>query len=220
MVRDSLREHHGAHDRHETTRVARERSSPPRKPRATWRRRLRSGPRRAARIPGRWAIRPRVTAIGCAHDSTGRGSRFARGCSRGGDRSTGRWLTERVRCGLPNSRCAHGSWSPAVAGRTWPRVSTGSSTTQSTRLLRAPSPYPFRDRRSWKQKRPSSAWRPGCATNGRCTREGLRCCRGCSATATVPRTTRMPEARCAMRAERSHLRLTVNGGRDDRREPG
>ena len=157
---------------------------------------------------------------GCAHNSTGRRSRFARGCSRADDRSTRRWLTERVLCGLPNWRCAHGSSSPAVAGSNLRPISSGSSRQQSDRCLRGPSPYLFRDGRFWKRKRPCSASRPVCATNDRCTREGWRCCRGCSATAAVPRTTRMPEARCAMRSERSPLRLTVNGVHDGRRELG
>ena len=241
MVSASTREHDGAHDRHETTRTAEERSNGcarpqpracagrvrrgphgraghPRTPGTTWRRRLRSGPRGEARIAGPCAIRRRNTATGWARNSTGRPSRFARGCSRADDRSTKRWLTERVRCGLRSWRCAHGSSSPAAAGRNWRPVSSGSARRQSDRFVHAPSPYPFRDGRSWKRKRPSSASQPVCATNDRCTREGLRCCRGCSAMGTVPRTTRMPEARCAMRSERSPLRLTVNGVHDGRRE--
>jgi hypothetical protein len=241
MVSDSTREHDGAHDRHETSRAAEERSKGPdrrqpracaerarrgsrrrarhpRKPGTTWRRRLRSGPRRRAPSPGRCAIRRRVTTVGWAHNSTGRRSRFARGCSRADDRSTRRWLPERVLCGLQSWRCAHGSSSLAVAGSNWRPVSSGSSRQQRDRFLRGPSPYPCRDGRSWKPKRPYSASRPVCATNDRCTREGWRCCRGCSATAAVPRTTRMPEARCAERSERSPLRLTVNGVQDSRRD--
>jgi hypothetical protein len=218
MVRNSTQEHDGAHDRHETRRAAEVRStgSARRQPRAcaerahrgprrrarrprkfgtTWRPRLRSGPRRRARIPGRRAIRRRVTAVGWARNSTGRRSRFARGCSRADDRSTRRWLPEPVLCGLRSWRCAHGSSSRGAAGGNWRPVSRGSSSKHSDRFLRAPSPYPFRDGRSWKRKRPYSASRPACAMNGRCTREGLRCCRGCSAMGTVPRTTRMPEAR-------------------------
>jgi hypothetical protein len=243
MVSDSRREHDGGHDRHETSGAAEERSKAsarrhphasagrarrgphrrarhPRRPGTTWRRKLRSGPRRQARIPGRCAIRRRVTAVGWAHNSTGRRSRFARGCSRADDRSTRRSLTERVLCGLQNWRCAHGSSSPAVAGSNWRRVSSGSSRRQSDRLVLAPSPYPFRDGRSRKRKRPYSPSQPVCATNGRCTREGWRCCRGCSAMAAVPRTTRMPEARCVMRSERSPLRLTVNRVRDGGHELG
>jgi hypothetical protein len=242
MVSDSTQEHDGTHDRHETSRAADERSkgSARRQPRAcaerarrgprrrarrpqkcgtTWRRRLRSGPRRRGRILRRCAIRRRVTAGGWSHNSTGRRSRFARGCSRADDRSTRRWLPERVLCGLRSWRCAHGSSSRAVAGSNWRPVSRGSSRKHNDRFLRAPSPYPFRDGRSWKRERACSASRPVCATNGRCTREGLRCCRGCSAMATVPRTTRMPEPRCAMRSERSPLRLTVNGVQESRRDP-
>jgi hypothetical protein len=241
MVSDSTREHDGAHDRHETSRVAEERSKGsarrhahacagrarrgphrrgrhPRKRGTTWRGTLRTGPRRQARIPGPYAIRVRNTATGWAHSSTGRRSRFACVCSRPDDRSTRRWLTERVLCGLERWRCARGSSSPAVAGSNWRPVSSGSSRRQSDRFLRAPSPYPFRGGRSWKRKRPYSASQPVCAPNGRCTREGWRCCRGCSAMAAVPRTTPMPEARCAMRSERSPLRLTVNGVQDGRRE--
>ena len=206
MVSDSRREHDGAHDRHETSGAAEERSK--------------ASARRQARIPGRCAIRRRVTAVGWAHNSTGRRSRFARGCSRADDRSTRRSLTERVLCGLQNWRCAHGSSSPAVAGSNWRRVSSGSSRRQSDRLVLAPPPYPFRDGRSRKRKRPYSPSQPVCATNGRCTREGWRCCRGCSAMAAVPRTTRMPEARCVMRSERSPLRLTVIGVRDGGHELG
>src|SRR5215211_9244602 len=47
---------------------------------------------------------------------------------------------------------------------------------------------------------------------------GWRCCRGCSAMAAVPRTTRTAEARCAMPSERSPLRWTINGVQDGRRE--
>jgi hypothetical protein len=243
MVSDSTREHDRAHDRHDPHPAAEERSTgsarrPPRAcarrartgshPRArhprksgtTWRRRLRSGPRRHARIPGRCAIRRRVTAVGSVHNSTGRRSRFARGCSRADDRSTKRWLTERVLCGHQRWRCVHGSSSPAVAGSNWRPVSSGSSRKQSDRFLRAPSPYPFRDGRSWQRKRPCSASQPVCATSGRCTREAWRCCRGCSAMAAVPRTTRMAEARCAMPSERSLLRLTVNGVHDGGPELG
>jgi hypothetical protein len=241
MVNDWAPAHDGAHDRHESSRAAEERSKGsarrhprvcagrarrgphrraphPRKPGTTWRRKLRIGPRRQARIPGRCAIRPRNTAIGWGHNSTGRRSRFARGCSRADDRWTRRWLTERVPCGIQRWRCAHGSSSPAAAGSNWRPVSSGSSRRQSDRFLRAPSPCPFRDGRSWKRKRAYAASRPVCATNGRCMREGWRCCRGCSAMAAGPRTTRMPEARCARRSERSPLRLTVNGVHDGRRE--
>jgi hypothetical protein len=243
MVSDPTREHAGAHDRHHTSRAAEERSKgsarrqrrasagrarrgPRRRARhsrkleTTWRRRLRIGLRRRALIPGRCAIRRRVTAVVWVHNSTGRRSRFARGCSRADDRSTRRWLTERVLCGLQSWRCAHGSSSPAAAGSNWRPASSGSSRKQCDRFLRAPSPYRVRDGRSWKRKRPCSASRPVCATNDRCTREAWRCSRGCSAMAAVPRTTHMPNARCAMRSERSPLRLTVNGAHEGRRELG
>jgi hypothetical protein len=182
-----------------------------------WRPRLKSGPRRSARISRRCAIRRRA-AVGWGHDSTGPRSRSARGCTRGDDRSTRRWPTERVPCGRQSWRCAHGSSSPAVAGGCWQPVSSGSSRRQSERLLPAPSPYRSRDRRSSKRKRAYSASRPVYATNDRCMREGWRCCRGCSAMAGGPRTTRVREARCATRSERSPWRLTVNGVRDGRRD--
>jgi hypothetical protein len=243
MVSGSTREHDGAHDRDEISRAADERSkgSARRHPRACtgragkdphrrarlprrrgtkWRRKLRSGRRRAAWIPGRCAIRRRVTAVVSARNSTGRRSRFARGCSRADDRSTMRWLTERVLCGRQSWRCAHGSSFPAAAGSNWPPVSSGSSRRHSDRFHRAPSPYPFRDGRSRRRKRPYSASRPVCATNDPCTREGWRCCRGSSAMGAVPCTTRMPEARWAMRSERSPLRLTGDGVHDGRRERG
>lgn len=241
MVGDWTPQQDGAHDRHEISRAAEERAKGsarrprharagrarsgrhrraryPRKPGPTWRRKLTSGPRRQARIPGRGAIRPRGAAIGWVHNSTGRRSRFARGCSRADDRSTKRWLTERVLCGVHSWRCAHGSSSPAVAESTWRPVSSASSRRQNAPFLRGPSQWPFRDGRSWKRRRLCSASRPVCATNGRFTREGWRCCRGCSAMAGVLPTTRMPEARCAMRSERSPLRLTVNGAQDGRRD--
>jgi hypothetical protein len=241
MVSGSTREHDRAHDGHETSRAAEERSKGsarrhphacagparrvpqrrarhPRKPGTTWRRKLRSGPRRRARIPGRCAIRRRVTGVGWAHNSTGRRSRFACVCSRADDRSTRRWLPERVLCGRQSWRCAHGSSSPAVAAGSWRPVSSSSSRRQGDPFLRAPSPCPFRDGRSWKRKRPYSPSRPVCATKGRFTRAGWRCCRGCSAMAAVPHTTRMPEPRCAMRSEPSPPRLTVNGVQGGRRD--
>ena len=168
----------------------------------------------------RSAIRRPVTAIGWVHDSTGRRSRFARVCSRDDDPSTRRWLTERVLCGVRSWRCAHGSSSPAAAGRNWPPVSSGLSRTQSDRFPRALSRSLVQDVRSSNRRRASSGSRHVCATTDRCTREGWRCCRGCSTTAPVPRTTRMPQAPCAMRSEPSRLRLTVNGVRDGPRDLG
>jgi hypothetical protein len=160
----------------------------------------------------------RRAAVGWGHNSTGPRSRFARGCSRADDRSTRRWPTERVPCGRQSWRCAHGSSSPAVAGGTWQPVSNGSSGRQSERFLPAPSPHPYRGGRSPKRKHAYSASRPVYATNDRCMREGWRCCRGCSAMAGGPRTTRTREARCAMGSERSPRRLTVNGVHDGLRD--
>jgi hypothetical protein len=169
MVSDSTQEHDGTHDRHETSRAADERSkgSARRQPRAcaerarrgprrrarrpqkcgtTWRRRLRSGPRRRAQIPGPCAIRRRVTAVGWAPNSTGRRSRFAHGSSRADDRSTRRWLPERVLRGLQSWRCAHGSSSLAVAAiGDQSRGARQGSTAIGSSAGRRPTPSATRD---------------------------------------------------------------------------
>ena len=174
----------------------------------------------AARIPGRCAIRRRVTAVGWAHNSTGRRSRFARGCSRADDRSTRRWLTERVLCGLQSWRCAHGSSSPAVAGSNWRPVSSGSSRKQQRsvppRAVAVPLP-----RREILEAQTSLFSIAACLRDERPVyARGMALLSRLLSDGHGPAYNRMPEARCAMRSERSPLRLTVNGVHDGRRELG
>jgi hypothetical protein len=223
MVRGSAREHHGAHDcyRHQpcgegTRTVAIGVLDIGRILGATWRRSVRSGRRPPARILGSCAIRWRITAISWVSTSTGPRLRSAPVCLLADGRSTRSWLRGRVRCGPPSWRFAHGSSFPRPAGSAWLPISSGSSRRQSERLRRRRLPYPFRDARSSKRKRGCSVSQFVWAANDRCTREGWRCCRCCSAMAAVRPTTRIPGRLCSMRFELPPLASTADGLPDAR----